>query len=273
MTPARVTNIGGSAQNATYTVEVLQVSGNFSANSIHLHGTLQYLPMPGTLRRKNLYSHRSPSTSAAAAAAILRQPPLATMGGDGAPASSVNKAFWFEGKCIQALYRMASAARSKLRELSTAVASADPSGGAEVHGVSTKSIRRFIEKAAVKYAGDHSRVLDIARVTVGFKTFAGLWEGMKTIKEWATAGRIRVMRGKNRLHDAYDASVEGGYRDVLLNVELELELEGGVSTSFICEIQLTLVELLDVKRTGGKCSSFLLLFLFLFFLIFSLLNF
>ena len=315
---------GGNVVGATtFEVACQQVSGNFSAESIHMHGTLQYTPMSGTLHRKDLYAHKAafaaaplpitlsargkrrlrtehleelipleqvkakmnatlataqqlrgqkrsqcktakqkggePTTAAprngapedgdgttdapgrkelesvaatiklcvekvqamdvaiatskakaakrivdaeaelvaAAAAAeratcgaamqgaqLLKQPLSlrVSKGKNKGPAvatMSINVAAGdalystSTAKYVQVLFVMASEAHDELRVLSAAVASADPSGRAQVHGVSTKSVQRLIEKAAVKYNGDHRRVLDIARVTVGFQSFVG----------------------------------------------------------------------------------------------------
>ena len=55
---------------------------------------------------------------------------------------------------------------------------------------------------------------------------------------------LRVLRIKNRLNPAFDASLTGGYRDLLVNVHFP-------ATNHIAEIQITLTGLLDVKKSGG----------------------
>ena len=53
-----------------------------------------------------------------------------------------------------------------------------------------------------------------------------------------------MLRIKNRLNPAFDASLTGGYRDLLVNVHFP-------ATNHIAEIQITLTGLLDVKKSGG----------------------
>ena len=52
---------------------------------------------------------------------------------------------------------------------------------------------------------------------------------------------------KNRLTLAFDASASGGYRDLLLNLEI-------VGTKHIVEVQITLTPLLAIKAGGGHAA-------------------
>ena len=56
-----------------------------------------------------------------------------------------------------------------------------------------------------------------------------------------------VLLIKNRLMLAFDASVSGGYRDLLLNLRC-------VATGHIVELQITLNRLIEVKAGGGHAS-------------------
>ena len=56
-----------------------------------------------------------------------------------------------------------------------------------------------------------------------------------------------VLLIKNRLMLAFDASVSGGYRDLLLNLRC-------VATGHIVELQITLKGLMEVKAGGGHAS-------------------
>jgi len=56
-----------------------------------------------------------------------------------------------------------------------------------------------------------------------------------------------VLLIKNRLMLAFDASVSGGYRDLLLNLRC-------VATGHIAELQITLKGLIEVKAGGGHAS-------------------
>ena len=58
---------------------------------------------------------------------------------------------------------------------------------------------------------------------------------------------FEVMLIKNRLMLAFDASVSGGYRDMLLNLRC-------LATEHIVELQMTLKGLIDVKAGGGHAN-------------------
>ena len=58
---------------------------------------------------------------------------------------------------------------------------------------------------------------------------------------------FEVLLIKNRLMLAFDASVSGGYRDLLLNLRC-------LATGHIVELQITLKGLIDVKAGGGHAN-------------------
>ena len=58
---------------------------------------------------------------------------------------------------------------------------------------------------------------------------------------------FEVLLIKNRLMLAFDASVSGGYRDLLLNLRC-------LATGHIVELQITLKGLSDVKAGGGHAN-------------------
>ena len=58
---------------------------------------------------------------------------------------------------------------------------------------------------------------------------------------------FEVLLIKNRLMLAFDASVSGGYRDLLLNLHC-------LATGHIVELQITLKGLIDVKAGGGHAN-------------------
>ena len=58
---------------------------------------------------------------------------------------------------------------------------------------------------------------------------------------------FKVLLIKNRLMLAFDASVSGGYRDLLLNLRC-------LATGHIVELQITLKGLIDVKAGGGHAN-------------------
>jgi hypothetical protein len=51
----------------------------------------------------------------------------------------------------------------------------------------------------------------------------------------------------NRLMPEYDADVQGGYRDMLLNIVSK-------ATGLVAEVQLTLSSVLHVKASGGHSA-------------------
>ena len=120
------------------------------------------------------------------------------------------------------------------------------SGGDGVVVVSPLELKealRAAAKALEKYGGNFARVLDVARLTVVCDT---LGQVAAVIEELGKTEGV-VARIKNRLDEAFDTGPSAGYRDVLLNVWVEI----GGGRRHVCEVQVTLSELLEAKRTGG----------------------
>ena len=78
-----------------------------------------------------------------------------------------------------------------------------------------KKTQRVMEKVSEKYAGDFTKVCDLARMTFscdGFQAARLLFEALVSAKELA------VTLVKDRLMPEFDAKQTGGYRDTLVNV-------------------------------------------------------
>ena len=80
--------------------------------------------------------------------------------------------------------------------------------------------------------------------TVQCKTLKDVKDVLKMLGSHAG---FAVLLIKNRLMLAFDASVSGGYRDLLLNLRC-------LATGHIVELQITLKGLIDVKAGGGHAN-------------------
>ena len=90
-----------------------------------------------------------------------------------------------------------------------------------------------------------SRLVDICRQTIIFEHPSNLAECLRVI---SLDGETRVVRVKNRLDPAYNATLSAGYRDLALN----LKLESNAAVAFglekhICELQLILLPIYQLK--------------------------
>lgn len=104
---------------------------------------------------------------------------------------------------------------------------------------------------------DVSRLVDICRQSIVFDSLDDVAQCLETI---AADPEVCVVRVKNRLHQAYDASASGGYRDVAVNLRISCKtsIELGVS-GHIGEVQLILRQFAEIKvpRTARFCCVFL----------------
>ena len=144
-----------------------------------------------------------------------------------------------------------------------------------------KGEARAAFKTLEKYGGDYSRLTDLARMcaalpaarsvpdpppiptpvnlahisaycvavcvrdrTVQCKALKDVKAVLKMLRSHAG---FEVLLIKNRLMLAFDASVSGGYRDLLLNLRC-------LATGHIVELQITLKGLIDVKAGGGHAN-------------------
>ena len=107
-----------------------------------------------------------------------------------------------------------------------------------------KGEARACFKTVDKYAGNARRLTDIARCTIKCPT---LRAALAALRFLAKHGGFVIVLIKNRLTLAFDASATGGYRDLLLNLEI-------VGSKHIVELQITLTPLLAIKAGGGHAA-------------------
>jgi hypothetical protein len=112
-----------------------------------------------------------------------------------------------------------------------------------------KSAQRAVEKVVRAYDGDVSRLLDLCRETMVFEDLRGLCEGARAL---LGDPDVRVLRVKNRMDPGWDAGAAGGYRDVLVNLQICTEQTRWLRVDqHVCELQLSLRGLAEVKSDEG----------------------
>jgi len=87
----------------------------------------------------------------------------------------------------------------------------------------------------------YDQLTDLARMTFNCPTMGVALSVLKFLDGHA---HFEIVRIKNRLMRAYDASPTGGYRDMLVNARFQ-------RNKHVVEIQITLSPLLDIKMHGG----------------------
>ena len=112
-----------------------------------------------------------------------------------------------------------------------------------------KSPMRAVEKLVRSYGQDASRLLDVCRQAIVFDNLRGLIDCLDIV---ISDPDVRVVRVKNRYQTGYNSTLSGGYRDVLLNLQLhspEAVLLG--VEAHVCELQLMLSEFAALKTEEG----------------------
>ncbi|MBX3187551.1 MAG: hypothetical protein KF819_11075 [Labilithrix sp.] len=130
------------------------------------------------------------------------------------------------------LYAQAAAAQEDLANATREIASS--TRGRPVIPEQLKGRARATEKIAAEYGGDSSRVLDLARSTIEYKSLDDLYAGLEQLGE-----RYEIVRVKDR----FKAPTPEGYRDIMLNARMP--------NGHIVEIQLHLEQILTVKSGAG----------------------
>lgn len=133
---------------------------------------------------------------------------------------------------LDILYKEAEVAQKELYEQVTQVAS-ETKGEAKLPS-SLKGRERAMEKVMADYKGDASKLVDIARGSIVYNSYADLMGGLESCDR-----KLTLVREKNRFAQPTPA----GYRDILLNVKL--------SNGHIAELQLHLTQILAVKSGAG----------------------
>lgn len=131
-----------------------------------------------------------------------------------------------------------------------AMASLDAAGidRAQLKGSSVcpvvKDAGRGFEKVYGRWGGDFLAVTDWGRATVSAATLALLARVLATVLAHLIALGYTVVAVKNTLDLAIDCTVNGGYRNLMLNLKCP-------RTGHIVELQFNLTPIEDVKQTRG----------------------
>ena len=111
-------------------------------------------------------------------------------------------------------------------------------GGVRYKSAPTKGEERIREKTLTDYGGDCRRIVDAARGSIICETLAELAAVIQALLTNELGVSI-VVRVKDRLSEP----ASGGYRDVMLNVEIE---------GHVCELQLHLAKLIAIKSKAHR---------------------
>eukprot|EP00912_Choanoflagellata_sp_UC4_P001988 UC4_evm2s1277 len=134
--------------------------------------------------------------------------------------------------------------QQKINELAK-ISSAD-----SVHNdIPIKRRRRAIEKLCRTYANDASKLIDVVRSNVTFKSLREVVTCLESIRDDPT---LIILQIKNRFHDDYDSKDSAGYRNICLSLALvnDVTMSLGVDIH-VCELQLGLKAFDDYKKEDG----------------------
>ncbi len=162
----------------------------------------------------------------------VRRSVIQRVGGDQSPAQSTAGFTGDVAGNLDILYKEAEVAQKELYEKVTKVAG--ETGGEAKLPSSLKGRERAMEKVMADYKGDASKLVDIARGSIVYNSYADLMGGIDICNK-----NLTLVREKNRFAEPTPA----GYRDILLNVKL--------SNGHIAELQLHLTQILAVKSGAG----------------------
>ncbi len=132
---------------------------------------------------------------------------------------------------LDALYAEAEVAKKELDVMTRSIA--QDLGGEAMIPATLKGSERAKEKIAADYEGDASRISDLARASISFKSVSQLEKGLAAIK-----AKVKIVRLKDRFQNP-----QNGYRDILMNLEM--------SNGHVVEMQLHLASILNVKNGEG----------------------
>uniref|UniRef100_A0A7S3AXX8 Uncharacterized protein n=1 Tax=Haptolina ericina TaxID=156174 RepID=A0A7S3AXX8_9EUKA len=160
-------------------------------------------------------------------------------------------------KTLMELLGMAIRAGKKLKQLMVAAGrEGGPLEGVQIVSppTPTKDIVRCMQKAHEKdgYDGDYTRILDLARISLvcdernGMSSLEMISETLKYFANQEEMKRIqmRIVRVKDRLTRRFDAMETAGFRDILINAQLDL----GGGEQLVVEIQVHLSSMHRKKR-------------------------
>jgi len=113
-----------------------------------------------------------------------------------------------------------------------------------------KRHERCIEKLLRSYNNDISRLLDLTRTSIVFKSLQDLILCFRTIADDAS---VVIERVKNRLSPAYESKLTAGYRDVCINLRMVgAQAQALGSELHLCEVQLLLLEFAELKTVERR---------------------
>ncbi|MEO6950362.1 MAG: DUF4157 domain-containing protein, partial [Polyangia bacterium] len=128
------------------------------------------------------------------------------------------------------LYTEAEKAHESLARATNEIAS--DVGGRPMVPSKLKGRARALEKIASDYGGDASRLVDLSRSTIVCEREEQVYQALHELES-----RYKVLRIKDRI-----ATPVGGYRDILVNLEVE---------GHVVEVQLHLEAVLEAKNGAG----------------------
>jgi hypothetical protein len=102
-----------------------------------------------------------------------------------------------------------------------------------------KTRARAMEKIEGDYGGDHAKLVDVVRASAIFTTFMQLALFVEVLLEEGCT--LIVVRAKDR----FNAPLDSGYRDMLLNVML-------MGSEHVGELQLHLQTIIDIKEAAHR---------------------
>ena len=138
---------------------------------------------------------------------------------------------------VEQLRAAADAAGPKLHALGEFIAK-QCAGDVQYKEAPTKGEERIREKIRTDYGGDCRRIVDAARGSIICETLAELAAVIQVLLADKTRAPM-VVGVKDRLSEP----ASGGYRDVMLNVEVE---------GHVCELQLHLAKLITIKSKAHR---------------------
>ena len=134
-------------------------------------------------------------------------------------------------KDLDELYQAAEIANKELKEITTTFATETKGKAGFREGLKSKA--RAIEKIESDYAGDASKLLDIAGSKEIYETVEDLYSALEKFNK-----RYKILKIKDRIQNPFN-----GYRDILMNVQME--------NGHIVEFRLHLKEMDEVAEGIG----------------------
>mmetsp|Transcript_74915 Transcript_74915/g.200976 ORF Transcript_74915/g.200976 Transcript_74915/m.200976 type:complete len:564 (-) Transcript_74915:54-1745(-) len=112
-----------------------------------------------------------------------------------------------------------------------------------------KSLSRSIEKVSRVYHQDASRLIDLVRQTVIYREVCDLKAGLAAMQRDPDVTLLRI---KNRLDPAFNASDSAGYRSVAVNLRLSTPETVALGVDLhVCEVQLILQSMAELASEEG----------------------